>query len=166
MGDWESISKWDEKYVLQATKLAMLGLSDGEIAKVWGVEIGTLGKWKNSKEGLYDALCQGRAQALGEVAASLFKAAIGYEYDDVAVTSFQGEVTVTPIKKYKGPNPWACAKILAVKDRMNWSEVQRSESVHTNINIAKLDLTSMTPEQLELIESIHKTQLTENVGNS
>jgi hypothetical protein len=100
------------------------------------------------------------------VAESLFKAAIGYVYEEDAITSYQGEVTVTRVKKYKGPNPWAAAKILSVKDRANWSEVQRTESVHTNINIAKLDLTAMTPEQLELLESIQKKQLTENVGHS
>ena len=163
--DWETTSKWDDKYMRQATQLAMLGLDDRQIAAVWGIELVTLGKWKNSKPGLYEALQQGRQQALGVVAQSLFKAAIGYEYDDVAVTSYQGEVTITPIKKYKGPNPWAAAKILAIKDT-SWREVQKSESIHTNINIAKLDLSSMNPEQLALLESIQKKQLTENVGNS
>jgi hypothetical protein len=163
--DWETTSKWDDRFIQQATQLAMLGLDDRQIAAVWGIELVTLGKWKNSKPGLYEALQQGRQQALGMVAQSLFKAAIGYEYDDVAVTSYQGEVTITPIKKYKGPNPWAAAKILAIKDT-SWREVQKSESVHTNINIAKLDLSAASVEELALIESIHKKQLTENVGNS
>lgn len=166
MADWEFISMWDDKFIQQATQLAMLGHSDPEIAKVWGVTLDCFAKWKNNKPGLYEALCQGRAEALGEVAASLFKAAIGFEYEEDAITSYQGEVTVTRVKKYKGPNPWACAKILAVKDRLNWSEVQRSESIHTNINIAKLDLSTMSPEILQAIENQQKKELTENAGNN
>ena len=164
--DWETISKWDDKYLQQVKELAMLGLTDVQIATVWGITVDCLAKWKNNKPGFYEALQQGRIPSLGEVAASLFKAANGFEYEEDAITSYQGEVTVTRIKKYKAPNPWACAKILAIKDRTNWSEVQRSESIHTNINIAKLDLSSMTTEQISLLESIQKKQLTENVGNS
>jgi len=163
---WEATAKWDDKFILQATQLALLGHSDVEIAKVWGISAECLGKWKNDKPGFYEALQQGRVPAQGEVAASLFKAALGYEYEEDAVTSYQGKVTITRVKKYKGPNPWACAKILAVKDRLNWSEVQRSESIHTNINIAKLDLTGMDPGILTAIENAHKKQLVENVGDS
>ena len=166
MGDWETISKWDDKYLLQATQLTFLGLSEQQIANVWGIELVTLAKWKNNKPGLYEALQQGRIPYLGEVADALHKAAVGYEYEEDAITSYNGEVTVTRVKKYAKPNPWACAKILAIKDRANWSEVQRTESIHTNINIAKLDLSLMNPEQLALIESIQKKGLTENVGNS
>ena len=164
--DWEERSKWDEKYLLQATQLTFLGLSEQQIADVWGITIGTLAKWKNSHPGFYEALNNGRIPYLGEVADAMHKAAVGYEYEEDAISNYQGQVIVTRIKKYAKPNPWAAAKILAIKDRTNWSEVQRSESIHTNINIAKLDLSSMNPEQLALLESIQKKQLVENVGNS
>lgn len=163
--EWEVRSKWNDLYLLQATKLTFLGMSEQQIADLWGIALVTLHKWKNIKPGFYDALNEGRQGALATVAASLYKAAVGYEYDDVAVTSYQGEVTITPIKKYKGPNPWAAAKILALKDPA-WREVQKTESIHTNINIAKLDLTTMSVEELALFESIQKKQLTEHVGNS
>jgi hypothetical protein len=163
---WEEHSKWDDKFIQQATQLAMLGHSDTEIAKVWGVELVTLAKWKNNKPGLYEALCMGRAQALGEVAQSLFKAALGYEYYEETAVAYQGDVQIVKLKKYAKPNPWACAKILTIRDRANWTDVQRTESIHTNINIAKLDLSSMSTEQIALLESIQKKQLTENVGNS
>lgn len=164
--DWEVASKWKDVYLLQATQLTKLGLTDTQICKVWDISVETLNVWKNKHEGLYDALQKGKMQANGEVAEALFKAAIGYEYEEDAITSYQGEVTVTRVKKYKGPNPWACARILEIKDRPNWSVIQKSESIHTNINIAKFDVSSLTPEQLELLESIQKKQLTENVGNS
>ena len=163
--EWEVRSKWNDLYMLQATKLTFLGLSEQQIADLWGIALVTLAKWKNTKPGFYEALNNGKQGALSEVAISLYKAAVGYEYDDVAVTSYQGEVTITPIKKYKGPNPWAAAKILALKDPA-WREVQKTESIHTNINIAKLDLTAMSSEELALFESIQKKQLTEHVGNS
>jgi hypothetical protein len=163
---WEATSKWDDKFIPQATQLTMLGLTELEISKVWGIELVTLHKWKNNKPGFYEALQMGRQQALGEVAQALFKSALGYEYEEDAVSSFEGQVTITRVRKYAKPNPWACAKILAIKDRANWSEVQRSETVHTNINIAKLDLSSMSAEELALFENIQKKQLTEHVGNS
>ena len=164
--NWENTSKWDDKFMQQATQLAKLGLTDDQIASVWGVEHVTLDKWKNNKPGLYDALQQGRIQSLGEVADALFKSAVGYYYEEDAITSYQGEVTVTRVKKYAKPNTWAAAKILAIRDRLNWSEVQRTESIHTNINIAKLDLSSMSPEILQAIENEQKKQLTENAGNN
>jgi hypothetical protein len=164
--NWETTSKWNEVFMLQATQLAKLGLTDAQIAVVWGISLDTLDVWKNNKQGLYYALQQGRTIALGEVVEGLFRAAVGYEYEEDAITSYQGEITVTRVKKYKGPNPWAAAKILAVRDRSNWSEVQRTESIHTNINIAKLDLSTMSPEMLKAIENEQKKQLTENVGNS
>jgi hypothetical protein len=163
---WKETSKWDDKYIQQATQLAKLGLSDVQIATVWGVTPDCLTKWKNNKPGFYEALQQGRIMSLGEVAESIFKIANGFYYEEETAVGYQGKVEIVTLKKYAKPNAYACVKILAVKDKEHWSEVQRSESVHTNINIAKLDLTSMTPEQLALIESIHKTQLTENVGNS
>jgi hypothetical protein len=163
---WELTAKWKPEYVEQGHQLAKLGLSDAQICKVWGISDSTIDHWKHSREGFFEALYSGRTIALGQVADSLFRAAVGYEYEEDAITAYKGEVVVTRVRKYKGPNPWAAAKILAIKDRLNWSEVQRSEHLTTNINIAKLDLTQLTPEQLKLLETIQTKQLTENAGHN
>jgi len=162
---WEVRSKWDDKYMRQATQLTFLGLSEQAIADVWGVALVTLHKWKNIKPGFYEALQQGRIPYLAEVADAMHRAAVGYYYTEQTAVNYKGEVKIVDIQRYAKPNPWAAAKILAIKDT-SWREVQKSESIHTNINIAKLDLSSMNPEQLALLESIQKKQLTENVGNS
>ena len=165
MENWEERSKWDDKYMLQATRLTFLGLSEQAIADIWGIALVTLHKWKNNKPGFYEALQNGRIPYLAEVADAMRKAAVGYYYKEETAVNYKGEVKIVEVMKYAKPNPWAAAKILALKDP-SWREVQKTESIHTNINIAKLDLTSMNPEQLSLLESIQKKQLTENVGNS
>jgi hypothetical protein len=162
---WESRAKWDDKFIQQATQLTFLGLSEQQIADVWGIALVTLHKWKNNKPGFYEALQRGRIPYLAEVADAMHRAAVGYYYTEQTAVNYKGEVKIVDIQRYAKPNPWAAAKILALKDP-TWREVQKTESVHTNINIAKLDLSSMSTEQIALLESIQKKQLTDNVGNS
>jgi hypothetical protein len=162
---WETTAKWRDEFVQQAHKLAKLGHTDEQIAEVFGVAISTLNDWKNDREGFYDALSSGRTLAIGEVANSMFKSAIGFEYEEtIEEVMPDGKSKTVVYKKYAKPNPYAGKFILASRQRDKWSE--RSESIHTNINIAKLDISSLSPELLQVIEREQRKQLTENAGHN
>jgi transposase len=162
---WQVVAKWRDDFIQQVHKLAQLGLNDAEIAHVFDVDINTLSSWKNKYPEFYDQLEAGRQLKLAEVASATFKAAIGYEYEEtVTAVSEKFGTTITTYKKHRAPNMYAAKFILAARVRDKWTE--RSETVHTNINIAKLDLTQLSPEQLKLLETIQTKQLTEHATSN
>jgi len=162
---WENVAKWRDEFVQQAHKLAKLGHTDEQIADVFCVSVDTLNSWKNTREGFYEALSNGRTLALGEVANAMFRSAIGFEYtESIEKITAAGEIVTETYKKYAKPNPYAGKFILASRQRDKWTE--KSESVHTNINIAKLDFSSLSPAILQAIEAEQKKQLTEHAGNN
>jgi hypothetical protein len=101
---------------------------------------------------------KGRTLADATVAASLYKAATGYEYEEDHVTAFQGEVTVTRVKKYKGPDSYAAVRWLSVRQKNLWTDSQKVE-ITQNINITKLDLSKLDTEELMMLEKIGLKQL-------
>jgi hypothetical protein len=162
---WETIAKWRDEFVQQAFNMAQLGLTDEQIAKVFNVAIDTLNGWKNEHEGFYESLANGRTLIVSQAAGAMFKSAIGFEYEETIETvQPDGKITTVTYKKYAKPNPYAGKFILSCRQRDIWSE--RSESIHTNINIAKLDISSLSPELLQVIEREQRKQLTENAGHN
>jgi len=162
---WQVTAKWRDENIEIVHRLALLGQTDAEIAMVFGVEPVTLSTWKNKYPEFYEALEKGRQLKLAEVAAATFKSAIGYDYEETIYTeSEKFGKTTTVYKKHRAPNMYAAKFILAARARDKWTE--KSETIHTNINIAKLDLTQLSPEQLKLLESIQTKQLTENATSN
>ena len=103
------------EYVEQARKLALLGLIDAEIANVFGVTERTFHNWKKSHPELFHSLKKGKMIADAEVSASLFERACGYSHDDVHISNYQGEITITPITKHYPPD--TAAAFIWLKNR-------------------------------------------------
>lgn len=70
-------SKYKPEYNEQARKLALLGLTDAEIASHFDVSEQTLNTWKKDKEGFLESLNDGKCVADGIVADSLYEQAKG-----------------------------------------------------------------------------------------
>ena len=62
-------------------KLALLGATDKEMAMVFEVDPVTIGYWKRTKLEFKEALQRGKIEVDMKVAESLFKCAVGYEYE-------------------------------------------------------------------------------------
>lgn len=86
-------SAYKEEYKKQAYKLSLLGLTDKQMADVFGVSEATFNNWKESKEGFLESLKEGKEVADAEVSQSLYKRAKGYDYIEEKQEVEQGVVT-------------------------------------------------------------------------
>lgn len=98
-------SKYLDEYPEQARKMCMLGATNEELARVFGVGLTTLNRWIAERLDFRDALKAGRAVADGEVADKLYRRATGFSHPDVHITNYQGVVTITDIVKHYPPDP-------------------------------------------------------------
>ncbi len=152
-------SVWKDDYIRIAFQLAILGARNEDLANAFDVHPSTISSWLRDRPEFTDALQRGRTLANAEVAEAMYKCAVGFEKEVEEIHFVKGRPVVFKVKKYFPPNPWSQAKFLGVRERGRWSDVQRSESLHANINITKLDLTSLTMDELKLVRSIQDKQL-------
>lgn len=75
--------EYKPEYAAMAYKIALLGVTDAELGGIFDVTEQTINNWKNQYEEFSLALKKGKIIADAEVAHSLHKRAIGYQYDEV-----------------------------------------------------------------------------------
>src|SRR5690349_13941822 len=71
------------EYCVQVEKLCKLGATDKEIADFFEVTEQTINNWKIDFPEFFESIKKGKIIADAEVAHSLHKRAIGYQYDEV-----------------------------------------------------------------------------------
>lgn len=120
-------SGFREEFVEQARKLALLGATDKEMADIWGVSEQTVNAWKNKHPKFFEALKDGKEKADAEVGQRLYERACGYEHDDVHISTHNGSVTMTPIRKRYPPDTTACIFWLKNRQKANWRDKQHTE---------------------------------------
>lgn len=159
---------YNEDKVKEAYELsAMFGATEKQLATYWGVSMPTIQLWKNTHPEFALALQQGKLKADIEVAKSLYMNAVGFEYEEEVAFNNKGTIIKTTLKKRRLPDAWSEVKWLGLRQKELWSETQRIEVTNTNININRFEvLNGLNTDQLMLLESIAKKQLTENVGDS
>ena len=118
-------TKWKSVYYKQAYQLALLGHTDKEIAKVWGIAVSTLNKWKLEKPRLSESLTRGRDIADAEVAAKLHERAIGYSHPDTHFSTHEGEVIQTETVKHYPPSEGAAKIWLSNRQRGKWTKLEQ-----------------------------------------
>lgn len=134
-----------------AYRLALLGLTDKELARALGVGYNTLKIWKMKHPKFKAAIKNGKVPADAKVARALYQRATGYSHPDIHITVIHGEVIITPITKHYPPDTGAA--IFWLKSRQGWREVQTHE--HTGrdgkpieVQSASVDLSELTKEEL------------------
>lgn len=108
-------TKFKPEYVKQVYKLALLGLTDVEMANVLDITEKTFNLWKKSHPEFLQSLKKGKSPADAEVAASLFERAKGYSHPDTHISSYEGEITRTRITKHYPPD--TAAAFIWLKNR-------------------------------------------------
>lgn len=98
-------TKYRSEYAKQGKKLAQMGATDLVMADFFEVDVRTLYRWKAEHPAFCQALKVGKKVADDRVEESLWRRATGYVHDDVHITTFEGEVTQTPILKHYPPDP-------------------------------------------------------------
>jgi len=107
-------TSYKEEFDAQALKLCLLGATNPELAKFFEVAERTIKNWRKEYESFDEAIKKGKAIADGNVAASLYRRAIGYEHNavkiiTVAVGGGQGSaVKEVPYVERFPPDTVAC----------------------------------------------------------
>jgi len=109
-------SKHTPKMDKIAEELAKKGFTDNELAGFFGVTEQTINNWKKQFPLFFESLKTGKALSDSKVKASLFQRAIGYSCPDVHVSSYEGNVTLTPVVKHYPPD--TTAQIFWLKNRL------------------------------------------------
>lgn len=120
-------TKYKPEYADQARKLCLLGATDKELADFFEVCEDTINEWKNVHAEFSASVKKGKLQADAEVADRLYNRALGYEHDDVHPSAYQGEVTLTPIRKIYAPDPTAAIFWLKNRQPKQWRDKQEIE---------------------------------------
>lgn len=105
-------TKFDKRLVKQARELALLGLTDVEMAKVLDVAKTTFNVWKIQHPEFARAITEGKTIADGQVAASLHHRAIGYSHPETLVNNWQGTIIKTRVVRHYPPDTQAALKWL------------------------------------------------------
>ncbi|PTH38560.1 HNH endonuclease [Staphylococcus agnetis] len=108
------------------------GLTDGQIAHNFGVNIKTLMKWKEEKEEFMEAIKKGKEVSDYELENALHKRATGYYYTEETALPNGKVVTTT---KYEHANPTSL--IFALKNRLphKYRDKVEQDIIQRNIEI-------------------------------
>ena len=113
-------TKFDAKLLKQARELALLGLTDAEMAKVFDVALSTFALWKRTHPEFSDAIAQGKVIADAQVAASLHHRAIGYSHPETVLNAYQGVVIKTRVTRHYPPDTQAASIWLRNRHPSRW----------------------------------------------
>ena len=123
--------KWKPEYVDQAHKLALLGLTDVEIAQVFDVSEKTLNNWKKKKPDFLQSLKRGKMLADAEVSMSLYKRARGYTKTTTRDVKINDEVRTLNETKHYPPDSTAIIFWLKNRQPEKWRDKQEVASSMT-----------------------------------
>lgn len=130
---------YKREYAGTAYKLCLLSATDKEMAGFFGVSEQTLNAWKKSQPEFLESITRGKLAADANVAERLYQRAMGYEHDDVYPSSYQGEVTLTPIRKYYPPDTPAASLWLRNRQPAKWRDkIDHEHGGHVDLNLQEL----------------------------
>lgn len=107
-----------------ARKLALLGLTDAEMAHFFGVDERTFNNWKVEFPAFFQSVNDGKTIADANVAESLYKRATGehVEIEKIVKNRNTGESSVIKVKQYIPGEAGAALNWLKNRRRQNWQE--------------------------------------------
>jgi len=114
----------------RAYRLALLGLTNDEMAIAFGVAPRLFRQWREDDPELAAAVFAGRERADGEVVRALYKKAVGYEYDEDFATVRKERIIRTTLTKHVPPDTTACIYWLNNRTKRQerpWTNSQKME---------------------------------------
>jgi len=139
----------------RAHRLALLGLTDAQIADAMGFSESTIKRWKREHEKFRQALDAGKAMADGYVAQSLYRRARGYSHKAVDIKVVNGQIVETEIVKRYPPDTTAAIFWLKNRQRGIWRDVYRKEITGPGGRpLVTRDFEGLTDEELQLAMKI------------
>lgn len=136
-------TKFDPELTLKTQELCANGATAREVAEYLEVSEATIYRWAHAHQGFREALKTGRDAADERVEQSLYRKAVGYTFDSVHISSYQGEVTMTPIVEHVPPDTTAAIFWLKNRKPAEW----RDRVEHTGANGGPIE----TVTRIELV---------------
>lgn len=115
-------SSFKDEYAERAFHYCLLGATDVEMAKFFGVTEKTLNNWKLKQPKFLQALKDGKGEADASVAHALFHKAIGYSHKETKVFCDKGAITTFEVIKHYPPDMASCAMWLNNRRRIDWKK--------------------------------------------
>jgi len=114
--------KYKPEFAEQAYKYCLLGATNDDLARMFGVAPSALDKWIRNKPEFAEKVKAGRQVADGRVAESLFRRAIGYSHPEEKVVNVGGELKKVETTKHYPPDTIACIFWLKNRQREKWRD--------------------------------------------
>ncbi len=116
---------YKKEYAEQTYKLCLLGYTDKDLAEFFNVSKVTINTWKKKHKDFLYSVTRGKDLADADVAASFYKRATGYRYDEVHQELRDGELQVTRvITKEVVPDAGAALNWLKNRQPEIWRDKQ------------------------------------------
>lgn len=136
-------SKFKPEYVAQAGEYAEAGLTEMEMASLFGVSAPTFRLWKANNPELLAILKLNKEKADERVEQSLFNRAMGYSCDETDIRVVDGKIVKTEIVRHYPPDTTAAIFWLKNRKPRDWRDKRETEIS------GSLNLTDMTDEELD-----------------
>ena len=97
--------KLDERILREAEIASEMGLTNRQLARLFGISTRTLQKWIREDERFAHALKEGKSVADARVARSLYERATGYSHPEEKVFCSEGDIITYVSTKHYAPDP-------------------------------------------------------------
>jgi hypothetical protein len=133
--------KYEDRFVEQGYKLALLGLTEEQIADVFGVHVASIAAWVKWHPAFGKALREGKIIADSEVAAALYERAKGYSHEAVKIFMPPGakEPVYAPYVEHYAPDTSAALGWLKARHKDLWN-VSDDQNVKVTLTLEQLVL--------------------------
>jgi hypothetical protein len=121
-------TKYKEAFNDQVFEMALLGLTDTQMATIIGVNQDTFNEWKKVYPSFSESLTQGKEDADGKVAKAMYKRALGLTIIEEALTK---DGQIVQLRKELPPDTPAAKHWLANRQRKLWANNGES-TMYTN----------------------------------
>lgn len=109
-----------KKFPDRAFKLALLGLTNEQLATAFGVAVSTISLWMVEHKPFSDAITRGRDEADGEIAHSLYHRAKGYSHKAVKMFQAGGQILREEYTEHYPPDTMAASLWLRNRRGDKW----------------------------------------------
>jgi len=133
---------YKQEFAELAYRMALLGLTDVELAKFFNVDDGTVYAWDAAHPEFSEARARGKLAADGDVAAKLYHRACGFDHADTHVAVSNGTVILTPLIKHYPPDTQAAMWWLKNRQKDRWKDKFEVE----NSGTLQLGLIALPPK--------------------
>lgn len=143
------LSPYTPEYSERAHELALLGMTDSEIAENLGIAESTFHLWKKKHPELSESLRRGKAHTDAKVAKSLLLRALGYSHPAVKIFNDEGAPLVVDYTEHYPPDTEAAKFWLRNRQPHLWRDKTQHEL--TGANGGPIRVEQLSDAELERI---------------